>query len=88
MGKEYDLDRKCRCETICGAVYRSAEVLPRITSHLFKEQARHLTYNESTIGEYDFAIAHRHETMIVKDCHGSQHDIRQTSTACGRGYVV
>jgi hypothetical protein len=76
------------CETICGAVYSSAKALPRIAYTLVKEQARHLTYNESTVSEYDFAIAHRRETMIVKDCHGSQYDIRQTSTACGRGYVV
>jgi hypothetical protein len=75
-------------ETICGAVYSSAKALPTIASNLVKERARHLTYNESTVSEYDFAIAHRLETMIVKDCHGSQYDIGQTSTACGRGYIV
>jgi hypothetical protein len=55
---------------------------------LVEERARHLTYNGSTISQYDFAIARHRETMIVKDCHGSQYDIRQTSTACGRGYFV
>jgi hypothetical protein len=37
----------------------------------------------SGIGRYDFAIAGRNQKTIVKDCHGSQYDTRETTEACG-----